>query len=158
MANILKIGAIALLYFSINLSLSAQQACVDINHDSLLLLLEEANYENFRRTEIVYAEDPYDIEYEVHFLKNYTYKLVFDMSGKSEGVVVKLFDLGEKKSAQTPTLIYESSEDIMKENKTFEVDFKAPKNRLLVKYEVKDATFPGCVTLVLGYYAKKKLK
>ena len=128
--------------------------CTDMNSERIENLLGEASYDNFRRTEITYSKDPYDIEFQVDLLKNYTYKLVFDMTDKPEGVVVKLYDLGAKKEAAAPKLLYTSSEDIMDENSTFDVTFTAPKIRMLIKYEVKDATYPGCVSFVLGTIRK----
>jgi hypothetical protein len=129
-----------------------------MNSDYLKELLVDATFDNFRRTTIENAENPYDVEFQVDLLKNYIYKLVFDMSGKSEGVVVKLYDLGPKKKASEPKLLYTSTEDIMDENAVFDVTFEAPRTRMLVKYEVKDATYKGCVTFVLGVFKNDKLK
>jgi len=129
--------------------------CTDMNSERIKNLLGSAIYDNFRMTKITSEENPYDIEFQVDLLRNYVYKLVFDMTEKSEGVVVKLFDLGDLNSKMEPNLLYVSSEDVMTENSTFEVNFEAPKTRLLIKYEVKDATFPGCVSFVLG--VEKKL-
>lgn len=124
--------------------------CEDMNSERIKILLGDAMYDNFRMTKIITAENPYDIEFQVDLLRNFVYKLVFDMTDKSEGVVVKLFDLGNKKSTIEPILLYASSENVMSENSTFDVSFEAPKTRLLIKYEVKDATYPGCVSFVLG--------
>ncbi len=137
------------------LSLSTQSSsaqCTDMNSDRIRTLLGDAEFNNFRMTKIETSENPYDIEFQVDLLKNFVYKLVFDMSEKSEGVVVKLFDLGKKKEKIAPKLIYSSGEDLMDENKNFNISFKAPMTRLLIKYEVKDATYEGCVSFVLGYH------
>lgn len=142
-----------LIFIAFFLSLQdVKSQCTDMNSDYLKTLLGEATYDNFRRTTIEYAKDPCDVEFQVDLLKNYTYKLVFDMSEKPEGVVVKLFDLGTKNEDKEPQLLYTSSEDIMDENKTFNISFEAPRTRMLVKYEVKDATYKGCVTFVLGIF------
>lgn len=144
-------------FFALIVGLPTSYAqCREMDSEYLNLLLgDDTRYENFRRTRISNSDDPYDIEFQVDLLKNYVYKLVFDMSGKSEGVVVKLFDLGEKKKKPTePKLLYTSSEDIMDENAIFDVEFEAPKTRMLIKYEVKDATYEGCVSFVLGVIKK----
>jgi len=143
---------VVLLISFIGISTYGQTPCEDMNSRYIKELLGDADYDNFRRTEIKFSEDPYDIEFRVDLLKNYVYKLIFDMSGKSEGVVVKLYDLGggPQSELKEPKLLYTSTEDKMNENATFDVSFKAPKTRMLVKYEVKDATYEGCVTFMLG--------
>ena len=136
--------------FSFLNSMDSYGQCADMNSERISLLLGDAVYDNFRMTKIKNSKDPYDIEFQVDLLKNFTYKLVFDMTDKTEGVVVKLFDLGDKKSTEEPELLYTSSEDVMDGNAMFDVEFEAPKTRMLVKYEVKDATYEGCVSFVLG--------
>ena len=59
--------------------------CGEMKPNYMEEFLGEAVYDNFRRTEIKYSENPYEIEYQVDLLKNFVYKLVFDMSDKSEG-------------------------------------------------------------------------
>jgi hypothetical protein len=129
------------------------EECEGVNVDQVKELLGEAHFDNFRSTKIKYAKDPYDIEFQVDLLQNFTYKLVFDMSSKSEGVVVKLFDIGAKKknkSQQKPKLLYISTDEQMDENTILTVEFEAPRTRMLVRYEVKDATYEGCVSFILG--------
>ena len=130
--------------------------CGELNSKNIQDLLGESVYDNFRRTEITNSDDPYEIEFRVDLLKNFVYKLVFDMSEKSEGVIIKLYDLGPKKKNELsePQLLYTSSEDKMDDNAMFDITFEAPKTRMLVKYEVKDATYPGCVTFVLGVFMR----
>ncbi len=151
-SKLFTIGILLMVLISGAQQLTAQ--CTDMNSERIKTLLGEASYDNFRRTEIKYSKDPYDIEFQVDLLKNYEYKLVFDMTDKSEGVVVKLYDLGDKKNPTEPKLLYASSEDKMTENATFDVSFVAPKTRMLIKYEVKDATYAGCVSFVLGTIRK----
>jgi len=142
----------------ISINLYAQSTCNEINKVYMKEMLGDAVYDNFRRTDIEFSKDPYEIEFRVDLLKNFVYKLIFDMSGKSEGVIVKLYDLGSKKKSEAsePKLLYTSSEDIMDKNAMFDVTFEAPKTRMLIKYEVKDATYKGCVTFVLGVFLRNK--
>ena len=137
---------------------TVKSQCSEMKPDYMKDLLGDAVYDNFRRTEIKNSENPYDVEFQVDLLKNFVYKLAFDMSAKSEGVVVKLYDLGvkSKKDSSEPKLIYTSSEDIMDENAMFNVTFEAPRTRMLIKYEVKDATYAGCVTFALGVFLRNK--
>ena len=122
-----------------------------MNSNRIKEILDGARYDNFRQTSIEYTKDPYDLEFEVHLLKNFVYRLAFDVSNKPEGVVIKLYDLGNKKNPNSePELIFVSTEDEMDENWLHNIEFEAPRTRLLVKYEVKDATFPGCVIFVVG--------
>ena len=68
-------------------------------------------------------------------------------------MIVKLYDLGKKKiKGAEPKLIYSSSEDVMDTNAMFDLTFEAPKTRMLVKYEVKDDTYSGCITFVVGIF------
>jgi len=131
-------------------SVNSNAQCTDMDSKRLKVLLGDSDFNNFRMTKIENTEHPYEVEFQVDLLRNLVYKLVFDMSQKSEGVIVKLFDLGKKKEKVAPKLIYSSSEDEMDENKKFNISFKAPMTRLLVKYEVKNHTFEGCVSFVLG--------
>ncbi len=140
------------------LSLSVQNSfgqCTDVDKERKKSLLGNAVYDNYRQTYIKNAKDPYDIEFRVDLLKNFNFKLIFDMKAKSEGVIVKLFDVGED-GKEVGNLLYQSSEDIMTENATFEIQFEAPKTKLLVKYEVKDETYEGCVLFMLGVYLRDK--
>lgn len=147
-----------ILMVSILAPLFGSSQCTDMDSDKIKNLLGDAVYDNFRRTIIENAKDPYDVEFQVDLLKNFTYNLIFDMSGKPEGVVVKLYDLGKKGETSAPKLLYTSSEDIMNENATFDISFEAPKTKMLVKYEVKDATYEGCVTFLLGVFLRDKTK
>lgn len=155
MYKYLSISIIILAFFT---SVKAQKKtpCGEINKAIVQDLLGESIYDNFRRTEIENSENPHDIEFRVDLLKNFVYKLVFDMKDKSEGVVIKLYDLGpkKKKEAVEPTLLYTSSEDKMDENAMFDITFAAPRTRILIKYEIKDATFPGCITFMLGVFLR----
>lgn len=130
--------------------------CDDVESERIKMLLGDALYDNFRLTKIEFSKDPYEIEFRVDLLRNFIYKLVFDMSQKSEGVVVRLYDLGKKGQDEEPKLLYISSEDVMDENVTFDVTFEAPRTRMLIKYEVKDATYEGCVTFILGVFLRAK--
>ena len=132
--------------------------CKEMDSDYMKNLLGDAVYDNFRRTEIKNSTDPYDISFRVDLLKNFVYKLVFDMSDKSEGVIVKVFDLEGKKETDTTgfKLVYSSSEDVIDEDAMFDVTFEAPKTKMLIKYEVKNATYEGCVTFALGVFLREK--
>jgi hypothetical protein len=136
---------------------TSKAQCKDMNSERIKNLLGEALYDNFRSTDIEYSKDPYDIEFQVDLLKSFVYKLVFDMSAKSEGVVIKLYDLGKKKENSEPKLLFTSSDELMGENAIFDVTFVAPKTRMLIRYEVKDATYEGCVTFALGVFRKEKI-
>ncbi len=149
-----KVLLVLIVLLSFDLAAQEENPCGEINKQIVQDLLGESVYDNFRRTEIKTAENPYDLEFRVDLLRNFVYKLVFDMKDKSEGAVVKLYDLGPKKKKEDPNpkLIYSSLEDKMDENAMFEITFEAPKTRMLVRYEVKDATYPGCVTFMLGVF------
>ena len=157
MRGILLLTSIVFSTFFLCPTLSFGQ-CHEMNSERKESLLIGSSFDNFRMTKIENAKDPYEVQFQVDLLKNYTYKLIFDMSAKSEGVIVKLYDLGPKNKVGEPKLIYTSTEDIMDENAIFDISFKAPKTRMLVKYEVKDATYEGCVTFLLGYFKNEKSK
>jgi hypothetical protein len=132
--------------------------CEKLKKKKIHQLLGAAHYDNSASTKIQTYDVTYKEEYQINLFKEVVYKMVFDVSNMSEGVIIKLVDLGKKRGAGKYEEVFNSETATKTKNETFEVTLEFPQRKLLVQYEVINNTKPGCVSFVLGYYLKNRIK
>jgi hypothetical protein len=132
--------------------------CNRLKKKRIYQLLGAAEFDNFRTSEIKTSEYISKEEYQINLFKGVVYKLIFDASQMPEGVTIKLFDLGKKRGAGKFEEVFSSEKTKPSENGTYEITLEFPQRKMLVQYEVINNTKPGCVSFVLGYYFKNKIK
>jgi len=148
---------IIICFFLIGLESSHGQ-CERLTKKRIYQLLGAAEYDNSKSTEIRTFEHSIKEEYQINLFKGVVYKLIFDVSKLPEGVIISLYDLGNKKGPGKYELVF-SSETAKKTNyDTYEVTMEFPLKKMMVSYDVINDTKPGCVSFVLGYYFKNRIK
>jgi hypothetical protein len=151
--NIL-IGAFC--FFILGLSdMSAQ--CEKLKKNRIYQLLGAAEYDNSRSSDIIERDVTYKEEYQINLFKGVVYKLIFDVSEMSEGTIISLYDIGNKRGPGKYELVFSSETTKKTKNNTFEITLEFPKKKMLIVYDVINNTKPGCVSFVLGYYFKNRI-
>jgi hypothetical protein len=144
-------------FFSIGInSYSAQ--CQKLKNKKIHQILGAAEYDNARSTEIKTNDLFYKEAYQINLFKGAVYKLVFDASEMPEGVIIKLHDIGNKKGPEKYELVFSSENEMRSDKGTYEVTMEFPLKKMQVSYEVPENTKPGCISFILGYYFKNKIK
>ena len=154
----LKNSLILLLSFLLIGTSTSFAQCEKLKKKKIFQLLGAAHYDNSASTAIQTYDDTYIEEYQINLFKEVVYKMVFDVSKMPEGVIIKLVDLGKKRGAGKYEEVFNSETATITKNETFEVTLEFPQRKLLVQYEVVNDTKPGCVSFVLGYYLKNRIK
>lgn len=132
--------------------------CEKLKRKRIYQLLGAAVYDNHRSSEIITSENFHTEEYQINLFKSVVYKLVFDVSKMPDGVTIYLYDLGKKRGAGKYEEVFNSETAEVTENGTYEVTMEFPQKKMLVKYEIKENTKQGCVSFILGYYFKNRIK
>ena len=132
--------------------------CEKLKKKRIYQLLGAAEYDNYRSTEIKNIDAILKEEYQINLFKGVVYKLVFDVSKMPEGVIIKLVDLGKKRGVGKYEEVFNSQTANKTENDTYEVTMEFPQRKMMVFYEVDNNTKPGCVSFVLGYYFKNRIR
>ena len=152
-------NAIILLLSLFLLGLNSSFAqCEKMKKKRIYQLLGAAEYDNSRNTSIENLDYIVKEEYQINLFKGVVYKLVFDVSKMPEGVVIKLVDLGKKRGIGKYEEVFNSETAQKTKNNTYEVTLEFPQRKMMVAYEVMDNTKPGCVSFVLGYYFKNRIR
>ena len=152
-----SISILILCFFLFGLSNSFSQ-CEKMKKKRLYQLLGAAEYDNYRSTEIKNIDAIFKEEYQINLFKGVVYKLLFDVSKMPKGVTIKLVDLGKKRGAGKYEEVFNSDTAEKTENNTYEVTMEFPQRKMMVSYDVKNNTKPGCVSFVLGYYFKNRIR
>lgn len=152
--NIL-IFLLSLFLFGINNSFAQ---CKKMKQKRIHSLLGAAEYDNSRRTLINTFKNSYTEEYQINLFKGVVYKMIFDATKMPEGVVIKLVDLGKKRGPGKYEEIFNSETGKISKHGTYEVTMEFPQRKLMVIYDVINGTKSGCVSFILGYYFKNRIK
>ena len=152
-----SVAIFLLSFFLVGLNNSFAQ-CEKMKRKRLYQLLGAAEYDNYRSTSIKNIDAIFKEEYQINLFKGVVYKLVFDVSKMPEGVTIKLFDLGKKRGVGKYEEVFNSKTAKKTENDTYEITLEFPQRKLMVSYDVINNTKPGCVSFVLGYYFKNRIK
>jgi len=144
-------------FFVFGLNHSSAQ-CEKMKRKRIYQLLGAAEYDNYRTTQIKTHDATFKEEYQINLFKGVVYKLVFDVSKMPEGVIIRLYDLGKKRGIGKYEEVFNSNTATKTENNTFEVTLEFPQRKMMVSYDVLNNTKPGCVSFVLGYYFKNRIK
>jgi len=75
-----------------------------------------------------------------------------------EGVIIKLHNIGNKRGKGKYALVFSSENKTKTDRGTYEVTMEFPLKKMQVSYEVPENTKPGCVSFILGYYLKNKIR
>ncbi|MBL4594277.1 MAG: hypothetical protein JKX68_10740 [Flavobacteriales bacterium] len=121
-------------------------------------LLGAAEFDNYRSTDIKTFDYTLKEEYQINLFKGVVYKLVFDVSKMPEGVIIRLHDLGKKRGAGKYEEVFNSETATKTKYDTYEITLEFPLRKMMVSYDIINNTKPGCVSFVLGYYFKNKIK
>jgi hypothetical protein len=149
--------AILILSFFL-LGQSSFPQCEKLKKKRIYQLLGAAEYDNSRSTEIKNIDAIFKEQYQINLFKGVVYKLIFDVSKMPEGVVIHLYDLGNKRGAGKFEEVFNSTTANKTENNTYEVTMEFPQKKMMVSYDVANNTKPGCVSFVLGYYFKNRIR
>ncbi len=143
------------LFFEVNNSFGQ---CEKLKRKRIYQLLGAAEYDNSRSSEIKTYNEIYKEEYQINLFKGVVYKLVFDVSKMPEGVTINLYDIGNKRGPGKYEKVFSSTNATKTKNNTYEVTLEFPQKKMLVTYDVINNTKPGCVSFVLGFYFKNRIK
>ena len=144
-------------FFLLGINSSSAQ-CEKLKNKKIYRLIGAAQYDNARSTEIKTNDLLYKESYQINLFKGVVYKLVFDVSKMPEGVIIKLHDIGNKGSAGKYELVFNSENETRNDKGTYEVTMEFPLKKMQVSYEVPENTKPGCVSFILGYYFKNRIR
>jgi hypothetical protein len=75
-----------------------------------------------------------------------------------EGVIINLYDIGNKRGAGKYELVFSSETAQKTKNDTYEITMEFPLKKMMVSYDIINDTKPGCVSFVLGYYMKNSIR
>ncbi len=154
----IKTAIILLLtFFSLNMTESYAQ-CERLPKKRIKQLLGAAEYDNSRSTEIKTSDYTVKEEYRIDLFKDLVYKLIFDVSDMPEGVIINLYDLGNKRGAGKYELVFSSDTAERTKDNTYEVTMEFPQKKMMVSYDIINNTKPGCVSFVLGFYFKNNYR
>lgn len=156
----MKLKGIAILLMSLFIlgQGDAFSQCEKMKKRRLYQLLGAAEYDNYRSTDIKNFKHTLKEEYQINLFKGVVYKLIFDVSKMPDGVIIRLYDLGKKKGAGKYEEVFSSESAEKLENNTYEITMEFPQRKMMVSYDVVNNTRPGCVSFVLGYYFKNRIK
>lgn len=132
--------------------------CEKLKNKKIYQTLGAAEYDNARSTEIKTHDLLYKEAYQINLFKGVVYKLVFDVSNMPEGVIIKLHDIGNKRGAGKYELVFSSENETETDKGTYEVTMEFPLKKMQVSYEVPENTKPGCISFILGYYFKNRIR
>ena len=153
-----KSSSILILYiFLLGINSSSAQ-CEKLKNKKIHQILGAAEYDNSRSTEIKTNDLVYKEAYQINLFKGVVYKLVFDVTKMPEDVVIKLHDIGNKRGAGKYELVFSSENETRSEKGTYEVTMEFPLKKMQVSYEVPENTKPGCISFILGYYFKNRIR
>lgn len=144
-------------FFLLGLNSSSAQ-CDKLKNKKIYQVLGAAEYDNSRNTEIKTHDLFYKEEYQINLFKGVVYKLIFDVSKMPEGVIIKLHDIGNKNGAGKYELVFNSENETLSDKNTYVVTMEFPLKKMQVSYEVPENTKPGCVSFILGYYFKNRIR
>lgn len=144
-------------FFLLGLNSSFAQ-CERMKKKRIFQLLGAAEFDNTRSTDIKTFDYTLKEEYQINLFKGVVYKLVFDVTNMPEGVIINIHDIGNKRGPGKYELVFSSETAEKTKNDTYEVTLEYPKKKLMISYEIINNTKPGCVSFVLGYYFKNKLR
>ena len=144
-------------FFLLGINSSSAQ-CEKLRNKRIYQILGAAEYDNVRSTEIKTYDLFYKEEYQIDLFKKVVYKLVFDVSNIPEGVIIKLHDIGNKKGVEKYELVFSSENETETDKHTYEVTMEFPLKKMQVSYEVPENTKPGCISFILGYYFKNRIR
>lgn len=144
-------------FFLIGLNNSFAQ-CEKMKRKRIYQLLGAAEFDNYRSTDIKTFDYTLKEEYQINLFKGVVYKLVFDVSKMPEGVIIRLHDLGKKRGAGKYEEVFNSETATKTKYDTYEITLEFPLRKMMVSYDIINNTKPGCVSFVLGYYFKNKIK
>jgi len=139
-------------------TISSSAQCEKLKNKKIYQLLGAAEYDNARSTEIKTNALSYKEAYQINLFKGVVYKLVFDVSKMPEGVIIKLHDTGNKRGPEKYELVFNSANASKTDRGTYEVTMEFPLKKMQVSYEVPENTKPGCVSFILGYYFKNRIR
>lgn len=152
-----SISILVLSFFLLGLNNSFAQ-CEKMKKKRIYQLLGAAQFDNYRSTEIKSFDYTLKEEYQINLFKGVVYKLVFDVSKMPEGVIIKLYDLGNKRGAGKYEEVFNSETAKKTEKNTYEVTMEFPQKKMMVSYDVNNNAKHGCVSFVLGYYFKNRIR
>ncbi len=132
--------------------------CEKLKKKRIFQLLGAAEFDNYRSSEIKTFDATLKEEYQINLFKGVVYKLIFDVSDMPEGVIIRLYDLGKKRGAGKFEEVFNSQTAKKTKNDTYEITMEFPQRKMMVQYDVINNTKPGCVSFVLGYYFKNRIK
>ncbi len=132
--------------------------CEKLKKKKIAQLLGAAEYDNSKSTDIQTFDNTYIEEYQINLFKGVIYKMIFDVSKMPEGVIIKLVDLGKKHGAGKYEEVFNSETATETKDGIFEVTMEFPQRKMMVQYEVVNNTKPGCISFILGYYLKNRIK
>jgi hypothetical protein len=155
--NIKNTSLLLFFIFAIGIIESYSQ-CERLKNKRIYELLGAAEYDNSRSSEIKTYDYNVKEEYQINLFKGVVYKLVFDVSEMPEGVIIELYDIGNKRGPGKYELVFSSETATKTKDDTYEVTLEYPQKKLLVTYDIINNTKPGCVSFVLGYYFKNKIR
>jgi len=148
---------LSVFFFLFGLNNSFAQ-CERMKNKKIHELLGAAEYDNYRSTEIKTFDYTIKEEYQINLFKGVVYKLVFDVSKMPEGVIINLYDIGNKRGAGKYELVFSSETAQKTKNDTYEITMEFPLKKMMVSYDIINDTKPGCVSFVLGYYMKNSIR
>ncbi len=152
-------SALILIFSFLFLGLNDSSAqCEKMKKKKIYQLLGAAEFDNYRSTEIKNVDATLKEEYQINLFKGVVYKLIFDVSKMPEGVIIRLYDLGKKRGVGKFEEVFNSETAKRTESNTFEVTMEFPQRKMMVSYDVINNTKPGCVSFILGYYFKNRIK
>jgi hypothetical protein len=157
MIKIKNISLLLFFIFAVGIADSYSQ-CERLKNKKIYELLGAAEYDNSRSSEIKTYDYTVKEEYQINLYKGVVYKLVFDVSKMPEGVIINLHDIGNKRGPGKYELVFSSETAKRTKNETYEVTLEYPQKKLMVSYDIINNTKPGCISFVLGYYFKNKIK
>lgn len=132
--------------------------CEKLKKKRIYQLLGAAEYDNHRSSDIITSENFHTEEYQINLFKGVVYKLVFDASKMPEGATINLYDLGKKRGAGKYEQVFSSETVELTKDGAYEVTMEFPQRKMMVQYKIKENTKPGCVSFVLGYYFKNRIR
>jgi hypothetical protein len=132
--------------------------CEKMKKKKLNQFLGAAEYDNYRSTEIKNVDAVLKEEYQINLFKGVVYKLIFDVSKMPEGVTVKLYDLGKKRGVGIHEEVFNSKTAKKTKDNTYEVTMEFPQRKMMVSYDIMNNTKPGCISFILGYYFKNRIR
>ena len=153
-----KALSIFILSFFLLGTTSSFAQCEKMKKKRIYQLLGAAEYDNYRSTDIITSENTLKEEYQINLFKGVVYKLVFDVSNMPEGVIINLYDIGNKRGPNKYELVFSSETTEKTKNDTYEITLEFPQKKMMVSYDVINNTKPGCVSFVLGYYFKNNIR